>query len=433
MLTILAFTYPNVPATAEDLTVDMDTFHVDATNHSVGIETLYPDANVHVEGNIYVSDDLTVAKNPLHVEAETERPDADGLPEAMNVIWSRDDLVCKEQVEIVREDPSPQGNMACFVMQQHEQTYFYAILNNLTESSTTYLSSSLEFVSDVIRESRKNRANIFMKLVWVLGDDGSIGEALIKRLQSSGAIILAHSVRPAIQNLVTFVPNFHYIQSRGFKEIVSRVANASTVRGKCVFWRGSTTGLPCLYGIWSNCTDSCQNLPRVKLVQASLDTPWLDFGLTQISQICDSEVSSNQLREQKLVTLFEKEESWLRCLGLLEIDGNADAWGSRWRQETDSVIFTVKSNFVTYFSRYFQPGIHYVEISRDLSDLVRKTKIILSTADEEIQHLLHLRRNVAAASKQLTYSNIVKEVTATILTLLQKVKTEGTVPGRAVR
>jgi len=40
---------------SSNLTVDTDTLHVDTTTHSVGVETKFPDANLHVTGNAYVS------------------------------------------------------------------------------------------------------------------------------------------------------------------------------------------------------------------------------------------------------------------------------------------------------------------------------------------------------------------------------------------
>ena len=56
---------------SSNLTVDEDTLHVDATTNSVGIETKSPQANLHVVGNVYVSSNLTVDEDTLHVDATT--------------------------------------------------------------------------------------------------------------------------------------------------------------------------------------------------------------------------------------------------------------------------------------------------------------------------------------------------------------------------
>jgi hypothetical protein len=68
---------------SSNLTVDGDTLHVDVENKSVGIETKNPDANLHVVGNVYVSSNLTVDGDTLHVDVEnksvgieTKNPDA---------------------------------------------------------------------------------------------------------------------------------------------------------------------------------------------------------------------------------------------------------------------------------------------------------------------------------------------------------------------
>ena len=44
---------------SSNLTVDTDTLHVDATTNSVGIETKNPTSNLHVVGNVYVSSNVT--------------------------------------------------------------------------------------------------------------------------------------------------------------------------------------------------------------------------------------------------------------------------------------------------------------------------------------------------------------------------------------
>ena len=86
---------------SSNLTVDEDTFHVDATTHSVGIETKEPDANLHVIGNVYVSSDLTVDEDTFHVDAEgksvglgTKSPDAN--LHVMGNVYTSGDLTVDE-------------------------------------------------------------------------------------------------------------------------------------------------------------------------------------------------------------------------------------------------------------------------------------------------------------------------------------------------
>jgi len=56
-----------------DLTVDGDTLFVDSGTDRVGVNTLVPDAELHVVGNVYVSSNLTVDTNTLHVDVESNR------------------------------------------------------------------------------------------------------------------------------------------------------------------------------------------------------------------------------------------------------------------------------------------------------------------------------------------------------------------------
>jgi hypothetical protein len=56
-----------------DLTVDGDTLFVDSGTDRVGVNTLVPDAELHVVGNAYISSNLTVDTNTLHVDVESNR------------------------------------------------------------------------------------------------------------------------------------------------------------------------------------------------------------------------------------------------------------------------------------------------------------------------------------------------------------------------
>jgi hypothetical protein len=54
---------------SSNLTVDTDTLHVDAENDFVGVGTVNPNAKLHVVGNVYVSSNLTVDTDTFHVDA----------------------------------------------------------------------------------------------------------------------------------------------------------------------------------------------------------------------------------------------------------------------------------------------------------------------------------------------------------------------------
>jgi len=54
---------------SSNLTVDTETLHVDAGASHVGVNTKTPSANLHVVGNVYISSNLTVDTETLHVDA----------------------------------------------------------------------------------------------------------------------------------------------------------------------------------------------------------------------------------------------------------------------------------------------------------------------------------------------------------------------------
>jgi hypothetical protein len=58
---------------SQDLTVDTNTLKVLGFENRVGINTVAPNAGLHVVGNVYVSSNLTVDTNTLHVDAENNR------------------------------------------------------------------------------------------------------------------------------------------------------------------------------------------------------------------------------------------------------------------------------------------------------------------------------------------------------------------------
>ena len=148
---------------------------------------------------------------------------------------------------------------------------------------------------------------------------------------------------------------------------------------------------------------ACVKLPRVRAVQSSINVPWLDLEITRRVQSC---------RGQKNVRISPRvsEQHWITHKGILEIDGNVDAWGNRWRMESGSVLFLVKSNFKHYYSDKLVDGIHYIGISGDLHDLVEKTKIITNTDGESLTKLRDITANARALMQEFTYERVVKGV-----------------------
>jgi hypothetical protein len=90
-----------------DLTVDTDVLRIDSTNNKIGINTVLPDAELHVVGNVYASSNLTVDTNTFHVDVEadhvginTKYPDAElhvvgNVYASSNLTVDTDTLPCR--------------------------------------------------------------------------------------------------------------------------------------------------------------------------------------------------------------------------------------------------------------------------------------------------------------------------------------------------
>ena len=282
----------------------------------------------------------------------------------------------------------------------------------------SYFKSALRFLRDVASEQRKNRgerSGVAIRLLWVIDDDASLPRKLQRELKSLNVFILAHSINANCftDESVVLAPNFHFIKRDGFKPLLRNLREREIPfdeRKSDVFWRGSTSGMSTKCEVEESTrvdgnerVTACVKLPRVRAVQSSINVPWLDLEITRRVQSC---------RGQKNVRISPRvsEQHWITHKGILEIDGNVDAWGNRWRMESGSVLFLVKSNFKHYYSDKLVDGIHYIGISGDLHDLVEKTKIITNTDGESLTKLRDITANARALMQEFTYERVVKGV-----------------------
>ena len=282
----------------------------------------------------------------------------------------------------------------------------------------SYFKSALRFLRDVAMERRKNRGeriDVAMRLVWVIDDDASLPRELQQELKSLNVFILAHSINANCftDESVVLAPNFHFIKRDGFKPLLRNLREREipfNERKPDVFWRGSTSGMstkcdveePARFDV-NKRVAACVELPRVRAAQLSTNIPWLDVAITRRVQSCRGRTNVH-------TSSHVSEQHWIAHKGILEIDGNVDAWGNRWRMESGSVLFLVKSNFKHYYSDKLVDGIHYIGISGDLHDLVEKTKIITNTDGESLTKLRDITANARALMQEFTYERVVKGV-----------------------
>ena len=193
------------------------------------------------------------------------------------------------------------------------------------------------------------------------------------------------------------VPNFHFINRDGFKPLPRILSERETPfdeRKSDVFWTGSTTGMlsRCdveepVRVVVNERVATCIKLPRVRAAQLSTNVPWLDVEITRRVQSCTGQTNVHTIARE----------------GVLEIDGNIDAWGNRWRMESESVLFLGKSNFEHFYSDKLVDGVHIVGISEDLHDSAEKTKIVTNTDSESLARMREIAANARALMQEFTY------------------------------
>lgn len=277
-----------------------------------------------------------------------------------------------------------------------------------------YFDAALEFLRDVVANWEQTA---LQRVVWAMSDDGGLSPDGLNQLSRSGFVILSHSVHHELRWRVSLVPNFHFIQTRGFTKKMHELSlhrKDFKDKQKMVFWRGVSTGIPSS-GLESR---RCSSLPRVMAVQASQDVPWLDFAITRAVQDCVRHESL--LQSLDLFGSHMAERDWLNYRGILEIDGNVDSWGNFWRAASHSVLFKVFSDFVGYFTANMVNGTHFIEIAADLSDLHAKTWMVTSDDPARLAEMSRIAQNSFEyiTHQNYTYDSVVKNVGAELFSHL---------------
>ena len=124
-------------------------------------------------------------------------------------------------------------------------------------------------------------------------------------------------------------------------------------------------------------------------------TPWLDVKITNYIQICHGKpyIPGNRT----------KEVDWPLHRGIIDVDGNVNAWGLFWRLASGSVIFKTTSHFTNYYISQLRPWVHFVPLADDLSDLVTRTALVMDdNAVSMLEEIASYARNI---TKRITYSS----------------------------
>ena len=345
--------------------------------------------------------------------------------------WRARTRACADVAAVVRRwtgEGRARGHVACFVGRASRRTVAHEFVAVGERGlNVGYLRGALRFLRDAVEvggEGGGGGAGRNWRAVWALEDDASWPREFVRELRELGVFVLAHSVEVgSVSDEIVFVPNFHFIKKRGFETLIEKLGRderAFEDRENVVFWRGSTTGVVRSAeddadvgrrdGRGASTTrndELCARLPRVRAALLSNDAPWLDVAITRRVQVC-----KGHRKPELSIASRAPESSWIEHKGILEIDGNVDAWGNRWRMESGSVVFLVQSSFKHYYSDKLKDGVHYIGIAPDLSDLVEKTRLVTRSDAESVRRMRDIARNARELMRELTYDRVVEDVAA---------------------
>lgn len=154
------------------------------------------------------------------------------------------------------------------------------------------------------------------------------------------------------------IPNYDDIFDRDIGDVET---NWDAKKSVAVF-RGSSTG----------CGFTPETNQRLKL--ATMKSDDLDVGITTYTSHLKFNSPSDIGKIEKTIPVVPK-LSWKQQSEykyIVHVDGNVLAYRLLKSMLTNSVILRVKSEFVHWCDTELKPGVHYVEIKEDLSDLREK-------------------------------------------------------------
>ena len=168
------------------------------------------------------------------------------------------------------------------------------------------------------------------------------------------------------------IPDFYCLGSQGYAALRQRFAElpAWHERLPMALWRGASTGAGELT------LDTVPSLQRYQLCRYTLEQPgWLDARLTAVVQTASAEAERailQHLVELDLVRPRMEPEHMGLHRWLVDVDGNVNSWGLRWKLLSGSCILRVHSGRQQWFYRHLKPWNTHVPIAADLHDLPEK-------------------------------------------------------------
>ena len=179
------------------------------------------------------------------------------------------------------------------------------------------------------------------------------------------------------------IPDPYALESDGFKTVRCNLVPQLPTwqeRLSIIIWRGATTGLPILT------SSNFNQLQRYQICQAGKQMRWfMDAAITDVVQtknsfekkIIEAKLQEENLLRKRLNPSYLALHKWL-----IDIDGNVNSWGLLWKLLSGCCVIKVSSSRKQWYHHKLIPGIHFIEVRADLSDLKAKANWCLHHPQE---------------------------------------------------
>ena len=220
-----------------------------------------------------------------------------------------------------------------------------------------------------------------------------------RALAAARTPLLVHQTASFDERSATWMPDFYFLRSRGFREggfgdatleemgvagggevggreeALERIRARWRRKRRSAFWRGSPTG-----------RGRCEDFERLRLASLSRSVDGLDAGLIRDGNnyFCGDDSLTRMLGERWWADEHHvSERDWLEHRAIIDVDGVANAWGRYWRLASDSVVVSLESPIRGFYSDRMVPWKHYVPATLDTIE--EAVRWVLDDANENAQ------------------------------------------------
>jgi hypothetical protein len=198
------------------------------------------------------------------------------------------------------------------------------------------------------------------------------------------------------------VPDSEFTKWARDQQRAERIGSAAPFESKIpkLVWRGTTTG-----DDWT--TRTIANSARYKLVKIGLENS--NIIDAYFNNCCQRDRALEQLlRSGGFIKGWMSVEDQAKYRYQILVDGNSATWcRTYWQLFSGALIFKQKSDWILPVHYGIKPGVHYVEVQNDLSDLLEKLQWAIDSPNEAraiAQNALDF------AKDNVTYNNLLAYV-----------------------